>query len=196
MANWCYSSYCIEGDNEEVRSLYRRMKRLQDRRKSLVENDFGKTWLGNLVTDLGSDWKEVYCRGTWSDLGYEKGILRFNTETAYSPMNAVMKLAKSKYPSLRIYYSAEEDGWGMYVTNDAEGKHYPDRYFVESEWGREYFSTMTNVCVYVSGLIKKEVRDEKELRAAIEEWNENVEDIDENITLNEFKVEKDEYLRV
>ena len=55
---------------------------------------------------------------------------------------------------------------------------------------------MTNVCVYVSGLIKKEVRDEKELRAAIEEWNENVEDIDENITLNEFKVEKDEYLRV
>lgn len=36
-----------------MRDLYEKMKSLEEREKPLVENDFGVTWLGNLVTLLG-----------------------------------------------------------------------------------------------------------------------------------------------
>ena len=58
------------------------MKRLQERKKPLVENGFyyPKRWLGNLVVRLGADWHEVDCRGTWDDLKMDKKSLYFFTE--------------------------------------------------------------------------------------------------------------------
>lgn len=46
MPNWCSASYAIEGDAEEVKSLYKLMKRLQEQKEPSVPNGFGKTWLG------------------------------------------------------------------------------------------------------------------------------------------------------
>ena len=100
------------------------MNNLENRRKPLVDNSFGKTWLGCLVTKLGADWQKVYCRGSWSDLDWNGAILRFNTETAWGPMNEVFKFIKTIYPSLKIYYQAEEDGMGVFITNDAEGSYF------------------------------------------------------------------------
>ena len=100
------------------------MNNLENRRKPLVDNSFGKTWLGCLVNKLGGNWQEVYCRGSWSDLDWNGAILRFNTETAWRPMNEVFKFIKTIYPSLKIYYQAEEDGMGVFITNDAEGSYF------------------------------------------------------------------------
>ena len=100
------------------------MNNLENRRKPLVDNSFGKTWLGCLVNKLGGNWQEVYCRGSWSDLDWNGAILRFNTETAWGPMDEVFKFIKTIYPSLKIYYQAEEDGMGVFITNDAEGSYF------------------------------------------------------------------------
>ena len=100
------------------------MNNLENRRKPLVDNSFGKTWLGCLVTKLGADWQKVYCRGSWSDLDWNGAILRFNTETAWGPMDEVFKFIKTIYPSLKIYYQAEEDGMGVFITNDTEGSYF------------------------------------------------------------------------
>lgn len=35
MPNWCSASYAIEGDAEEVKSLYKLMKRLQEQKNRL-----------------------------------------------------------------------------------------------------------------------------------------------------------------
>ena len=56
MPNWCSTSYVVTGDKNEVRDLYEKMRSLEEREKPLVENDFGVTWLGNLVTLLGRSW--------------------------------------------------------------------------------------------------------------------------------------------
>ena len=53
MPNWCYTSYVIDGKRKEVQSLFSKMNNLENRRKPLVDNSFGKTWLGCLVTKLG-----------------------------------------------------------------------------------------------------------------------------------------------
>ena len=100
------------------------MNNLENRRKPLVDNSFGKTWLGCLVNKLGGNWQEVYCRGSWSDLDWNGAILRFSKETAWGPMNEVFKFIKTIYPSLKIYYQAEEDGMGVFITNDAEGSYF------------------------------------------------------------------------
>lgn len=144
MPNWCFSSYVIEGRKKELQSLHSKMKRLEKRKKSLVENGFGKTWLGNLVTRLGGDWQEVYCRGSWSDLDWNGAILRFNTETAWGPMTEVFNFIKSIYPSLEIYYMAEEKGNGVFITNDTEGRFFSDRYYLDSDGPVDdhYFETI------------------------------------------------------
>ncbi len=196
MPNWCFTSYVIDGKRKEVQSLFSKMNNLEKRRKPLVDNGFGKQWLGCLVTKLGADWQKVYCRGSWDNLHYEGGTLTFSTETAYGPMNEVFKLIKDIHPSLQIYYCAEEDGWGYYATNDTQGVHFPERFKVESEWETEYPTSIEDACSCVSKLIGKEVKTREELEMAIEEWNDNLsmDDDDKRIYFHEYKVEENEYL--
>ena len=47
-------------------------------------------------------------------------------ETAWTPCYEVTNLLKSVYPSLRIFYKAEEPGCEVYLKNDAEGKYFPE----------------------------------------------------------------------
>lgn len=59
MPNWCSTDYYVVGSKKEVLDLNKKMERLENRKKSLVKNDFGNTWLGNLVNYLGGDWEKV-----------------------------------------------------------------------------------------------------------------------------------------
>ena len=194
MPNWCYSSYVIEGKRKEVQSLFSKMNNLANRKKPLVDNTFGKRWLGCLVTKLGGDWQEIYCRGSWSDLDWNGAILRFNTETAWGPMTEVFKFIKSIYPSLEIYYMAEEDGNGVFITNDVEGRYFRDRYRIEFDCDYESFTSIEGVLGYVSGITGKELQSKAAMEAAINDWNESTEDDDRMIYFIEYEVIADEHL--
>ena len=194
MPNWCSTSYVIDGKRKEVQSLFSKMNNLENRKKPLVGNTFGKTWLGCLVNKLGGNWQEVYCRGSWSDLDWNGSILRFNTETAWGPMDEVFRFIKKQYPSLEIYWQAEEDGNGVYCSNDVEGRYFKDRYRIEHDCCYEYFSTLDGLAEYVSGIIGKEVKTMDDINAAIETWNNATDDYDAMIYLNEYTVEADELL--
>lgn len=84
MPNWCSTDYYVLGSRKEIMDLSKRMERLENRQKSLINNGFGNTWLGNLVNNLGGDWENVYCRGEWMcrEWNKEKNTLTFTTETA------------------------------------------------------------------------------------------------------------------
>ena len=103
-------------------------------------------------------------------------------------MNEVFKLIKSIYPSLEIYYQAEEDMMGVFITNDTDGHYFKDRFRIEYDLDYEYFTTIEGVCTYVSGIIGKEVKTRKELAKGIEDWNGNTEDDDRMIYFNEYEV--------
>ena len=66
------------------------------------------------------------CRGGWTELERVDDILRMTFETAWTPCYEVTQLMKSVYPSLRIFYKAEEPGNGVYLKNDVEGKYFPE----------------------------------------------------------------------
>ena len=122
MANICVTNYVIEGEKTELDALYEKMKKLQDSGASVEY----ATGLGLLVEALGKDPNEVMCRGGWSELERSGDILRMTFETAWTPCYEVTALLKATYPSLRIFYTAEEPGNGVYLKNDAEGKYFPE----------------------------------------------------------------------
>ena len=113
MPNICTTNYVIEGKKEELDALYQKMKELQGQN------------LGQLVESLGKNPDEVMCRGEWSNLERQGDTLHVTFETAWTPCYEVTDLLKATYPSLRIFYKAEEPGNGVYLKNDAEGKYFP-----------------------------------------------------------------------
>ena len=114
MANICTTNYVIEGKREELDALYQKMKELQGQD------------LGLLVKTLGKNPDEMECRGEWTELVREDETLRMIFETAWTPCYEVTQLMKAVYPSLRIFYKAEEPGCEVYLKNDAEGKYFPE----------------------------------------------------------------------
>ena len=114
MANICITNYVIEGEKKELDTLYQKMKELQGQN------------LGQLVESLGKNPDEVMCRGEWSNLERQGDTLHVTFETAWTPCYEVTDLLKATYPSLRIFYKAEEPGNGVYLKNDAEGKYFPE----------------------------------------------------------------------
>ena len=126
MPNICTTNYVIEGKKEELDALYQKMKELQEMEKPLVENNLGPTWLGCLVKALGKNPEDVLCRGQWIELERQDDKLRMTFETAWTPCYEVTQLMKEKFPSLCIFYKAEEPGCAVYLKNDAEGKYFPE----------------------------------------------------------------------
>ena len=126
MPNICITHYVIEGEKKEIDALYETMTSLQAMEQPLVASNFGPTWLGCLVKALGKNPEEFLCRGEWMDLERADDTLRVTFETAWTPCYEVAALIKNTYPSLHIYYKAEEPGNGIYVKNDVEGKYFPE----------------------------------------------------------------------
>lgn len=175
MPNWCSASYVIEGDANEVKSLYETMKQLQERETPSVENGFGTAWLGCLVDTLGGDWHEVRCRGDWSNLEMDNDVLKFTTETAWGPCNETFELVREKFPTLRYFYQSEEPGTGEYWTNDRKGKYFPDKYVADlctsdGKWYKEFFQTQAELFKWLGVISGHIVSSEQEIDAIVEQW--------------------------
>ena len=136
------TSYALIGDKREVRSLYNKMKHLQERKTPLAPNGFGSAWLGCLVKRLGKDPQSVYCRGSWSNLTLsEEGVLRFDTEHAWSRPDEVEELIREVYPSISIYFLEEELGMDIFQTNDESGEYFKQQIIIDEESeGMEYYT--------------------------------------------------------
>lgn len=190
MPNWCCTSYVVTGDRKEVRDLYEKMKSLEDGEKSLVENDFGKTWLGNLVTVLGGDWSQTYCRGEFFNLQIDAddGAVRFETSSAWAEPRDIRYFIQSKYPSLEFYYRSEEPGMRIYTTNDEDGKHFPGRILVEDyTGGPTYCQTWREAFQCIAKKTGNEIHNRKEMNRVLETYNEAHEASE--IYVHRFKIE-------
>ena len=169
MPNWCFAGVRIDGPKDKVRKLYYMMKNLEEMENPLLDNGFGTTWYGNLVHILGGDWNKVYCRGSWSDLNLmSDDVLAWSDETAWGPMIEVFELIEKAIPGLKVWYMAEEDGMEIYVTNDAQGVYFPERYILRTDWDTEYYEDLSQVLKVASDELKQDIRTKDELEEAIE----------------------------
>lgn len=161
MPNWCSTDYYVVGSKKEVLDLNKKMERLENRKKSLVKNSFGNTWLGNLVKSLGGDWEKVYCRGEWMCREYDEknNTLIFTTETAWREMDEWRKFIESYYTTIKLLYITEEPGMEIYQTNDKDGIFFKDRYILDYGVGIEYFETIDQAVEFIEELIGIKIED-------------------------------------
>lgn len=177
MPNWSTTDYFVIGSPKEIMDLNKKMEKLENRKKSLVKNGFGNTWLGNLVQYLGGDWEKVYCRGEWMCRNYDKerNALTFTTETAWQEMNEWRRFIESCYKTIKILYVTEEPGCGIYQTNDKEGIFFKSKYILDYGEDVEYFETLNQAIDFIEKLTEISIEEktvngiQKELDAYAEE---------------------------
>ena len=165
MPNWCWTSYVAVGDKKDIRDLYKKMKSLEDSEKSLIENGFGNTWLGNLVTILGGDYHKISCRGEFGNLSINHNytVVRFDTMTAWGEFDDLRRFIQFKSPSIFIYYRSEEPGMGYYGANDVNSEYLP-RIKVEIPQKKSYYySNWEEVFQFLSEKIGTEIHNMEEM---------------------------------
>ena len=118
MPNICTTDYIFEGEERELDALYNTMNKLQNQEKDGLD-DFVQA-LGKVPSEL------LDCRGSWISLERTGDTLRTTIESAWTPRYELHTMLKEAYPSLCIYYRAEEPGCEVYMKNDAEGKYFPE----------------------------------------------------------------------
>lgn len=192
MPNWCSTDYYVVGSKKEVLDLNKKMERLENRKKSLVKNGFGNTWLGNLVNYLGGDWEKVYCRGEWMcrDYNKEKNTLTFTTETAWCEMDEWRKFIESYYKTIKFLYVTEEPGCGIYQTNDKDGIFFKSKYVLDYTEDVEYFETIDQAVEFIEELIGIKIEDKtvNSIQKAMDNYvEENENEEDQYFSFHEFE---------
>lgn len=130
MPNWASVAYVCKADKQQLKDLYDKLETMNHSEESILENDFGRMWLGNLVHLLGGQWQDVECRGEVMDYYYRsEDKLYICFEHAWSDSVNLRDFLKKCYPGMKISFSVEELGCEIFVTNDAE--EFPYKYYLE-----------------------------------------------------------------
>lgn len=155
MSNTCFTTYKIVGPKESVTKLYRTIKELDGRQTPLVENEWynPKLWLGCLVTALGGNPENVLCRGTITSYEMTDDVLTVNTESAWTEMSETRHHIETHFADIKIYYLEEEEGCERFITNDAVGLFFKERYYLDCSDGARYFCSLQEVADYAEELI-------------------------------------------
>lgn len=187
MANWAMTTYIIEGPQEDLQKIYDAIKN-----PSIQENS-SPEWEGNVLNTLGIKWgdKDYYMRGFIYDEPELDDILTINAEEAWGLTDFRIPL-KKHFPNIKVYWNVEEVDGEVYATNDAEGKYFQDRFYVnvwtEDADGIEYFSSKDNALKYVSNMTKGIVNSVED----IDKFNEENDDSGQYIMFCECTVMKED----
>lgn len=200
MANWASTSYAIEGPKEILEKI----------ELAINNPDFNETgdesWEGYVLKALGIEWVSKdqdrengkYMRGfidsgvePYSDFYDNLGVLRFCAEEAWGRTD-FCEVLEEAFPDIKIYWIVEESGCEIYVTNDKEGKYFPDRYWVDIAqndiYNSEYFTNKEDMYEWLSNITNGRVKSEEDVEA----FNSDCKDAgteDENfIYIHEFEI--------
>lgn len=194
MPNWCDTSYKCVGDLKEVRALHKVLKYMEKRKTSILPNDFGKMWLGNLVHKLGGDWEELRCRGEITDFSLEGNVLTINQQTAWCEQDGVREMIEQAFSTIRVYYMDQESGCEVFSTNDSSGEYFPERYILDSCEDWKNFETLDEAAKFVSKITGGEVEPNVEaIDRALDDYVEEHEKENEEIfySFHEIAVRND-----
>ena len=177
MPNWTSTSYRVTGDPKGISRLYKTLKKMSRRKNPKISNGFGPMWLGELVNELGGNWKTIRCRGAITDFEKEPdGTISIYMYCAWCEQSETRCFLDATL-SLKTYYLDEEPGCGVYETNDTTGKYYPDRFLLDNEDEPLYFQTLQEAAESVSGIVGHPVdASVKAICDALENYEETHED--------------------
>lgn len=165
MANWYYTDFTIIGEKADVDAVEKLLDRLVDARSEIQLTDIAEA--------LGCDLERTFCAGcivedTLMRFPQQGDTARidFATETKWQPPYQIVHELCSRYASLQYYfmaYLAEE-----YLTNDAEGRFYPERVYVELTQGdttdEQGFLTIGEALAWIGESTGRQFASEEEVK--------------------------------
>ena len=196
MPNWCSTSYMIEGPHETLKKINDAILHHE------VEEGSSPEWEGNILKALDIKWKRYdpdfphqrhsYMRGFINEppsLG--ENTLEFDAEEAWG-VTDFGEVLEENFPDIKVYFIAEEPGMEIYITNDAEGKFFLTRYYVDTciknDYQSEYFETKEEAYKWLSDITQGKITNEEQ----VDDFNSDVENIDDFIYVHEFKIVNDQ----
>ena len=194
MPNWASCAYVFKAkDQKQAKDLFDKIDSLAKMEEPHVSNGFGVLWMGCLVNLLGGDWDKVYCRGEIIDYNLIDDRVYMYCDTAWGEMPEFRHFIEENYPESKGFYQVEECGNDVYITNDADGVYFPDRYCLDFFDGIEYFETIEEAAEYVGEIIGKDLKpDCAEINKAIDDYMEEHDNSDESwMSFHEFEVLED-----
>lgn len=177
MPNWAITEYAIEGPKETLQKIEQAILHHD------TEEGSSKDWEGNVLNALGINWVRrdldrmigLYMRGFIHDGPWwikDYTVLRFYAEEAWGATDFHIAL-ESALP-VKVFYSVEEEGEGIYATNDKKGKYFDSKFYVDTcvngNYQSEYFKTKKAAYAWISKLTEGKVKTEKDVEA----FNDNV----------------------
>lgn len=158
MANNCLSIYKIAGKREDISDLFHKLYELweitsQYRNDYLIAHKnntplpakppevlYGYSHLDlcDVVNYFGGDATRVDCSGYIETFKFEdENTIKICTDTAYVPMQEVWATVIMGYESLKYFFISDEIGSECFYNNDRDKEHFPDKYFIDNQFGNE-----------------------------------------------------------
>lgn len=185
MANIASVAYAIEGPQEVLKKINEAIVvaiHTDDNRYEMYKAAENLSLPIEEASRLGGEIEE---EPTWSN-----GALRINSEERWG-LQDFAELLEKQFPDIKVYWIVEEPGCEVFCTNDAEGKYFPERYWVDTciddIYNSKYFQTEQQVYEWLDKLTYGKVKSEED----VEKFNsEDSDAADENwIYVHEFDID-------
>jgi len=192
MANWAYTSYVVSGPKKILEMIEKAII------GHPVSEGADEHWEGDILNALGAEWvsrdqdreKGLYMRGFINEKPWWSGDdLRFWAEEAWDITDFDIVLRK-KFPEIKVYWAVEEEGMGIYKTNDREGLYFEDKVYVDTcingDYKSEYFKNTDDAYQWLSEITDGKIKTKKD----VEDFNDSISERnpDEFIYVHEYLI--------
>ena len=147
MPNWCSTTYVLEGSKKELSKWSKALKEIQTE---------GKDWMGYVIQKVlpNVNVEDRSLRSFLVDYSVHRKQIHIYCNEAWGVSDFPDIINDDEDSEVFCYYMAEEPGCGVYVTNDAEQKHFPEKYKVEigesNDTFSEYFTNKEEMFHYIN----------------------------------------------
>ncbi len=142
MAETCFTNFTITGGEKDIKSVKKIFNSILSGKYNTGKfKDVDSSWFGLLEVALGIENPECdrRCDFYIDDEDENENVFTFYTESAWTPDLPPLIALKNKFPTIHYYYLASEEVDEFFITNDIEGKFYPERWYVRFEDGDTFY---------------------------------------------------------
>lgn len=194
MANWASTSYVVEGPKETLQKIYDAIQH-----PTVIEPNSDESWEGNVLNTLNIKWinrnddreNGKYMRGFLSGAYWVDDNLRFDAEEAWG-VTDFDEVLESNFPDIKVYWSTEESGMGIYETNDKEGKYFKDRFYadvcIKDVYYCHYFQFKSSLIKWLFDITEGKIKSEEDIEKFNKKHEEAGTDDENYISVYEIKV--------
>ena len=99
--------------------------------------------------------------------------LTIDQSTCWDEQESFREFIEQRFPSIKVYYLEEELWFGIYNTNDREGKFFNEKYRLEHEIETLFLQTIEGLAKRVSEETDRGIQpDMDEINKAVDQFNE------------------------